>query len=368
MFAALISDTTAEPGPAVAICTSAGQTGCIWIPPPPYLLVPGTLTPRHVNLDDVNLDDLDLDGLDRWPHPGRRQRGWEVARLARLLPRRTGRFRGVDWPLHGPAIVWHGRLWVVHRPPPAPVPGTDIGDLDVLLSRTAADGDRLAALERTVDRIAWRPRRPSVRRALAARTADGSSAETVKRQELRAAVYLVLAERGRPQTHRFGRSWVIGADGRTAAVMPERLSPPLFWRWFCDEVRKAAEASLVGDTYPAEHAGESHAAALTLSTARAEPADLEADPLACLLAKERRQEAAAWWHAALGEATPRQRALLHSLAALIEASPRAEAPARLTLAEAAKRAGMAASTARVHWQRLVRRLRALGQIALAHPG
>ena len=359
MLAAPIPDMTVEPGPEAAIRPSAGQTGCLWIPPPPYLLVPGTFRSRPVNLDDVDLDDLGW-----WQHLKHDRRALEIRR-ARLLPRHTGPFRGVDWPLRGSAVVWFGRPWVVYQPPPAPVPGTEIGDLDILLSRTAPDGDRLAALERTVDRIAWTPRRPSVRRALAARTSDAVSVETAKRQELRAAVYVVLAERQRPQTHRFGRSWVTGPGGRTISVTPAGLPPPLFWRWFCDEVRKAAEASLVGQPYPAEHTAGGDAAVLTLSNTPWEPADWDADPLACLLAKERRQEAAAWWHAALGEATPRQRALLRALAVLLEAAPRAEVPARPTLADAARRTGMAASTARVHWQRLVRRLRAIDQTASA---
>ena len=327
----------------------------VWTPPRLYLLVPGPLCPVCVD-------------LDAWRQP---KQILDFPRMGRSSRRGGSRFRRVDWPLRGPAVVWLGVRWVIHRPAPVqPEAGTPAGDLHLLLTPGLSDAARLAALERTVDRIPWAPRRPSVRRALAARAADAGagSAETVKRQELRAAVYLVLAERKRPQTHRFGRAWVTDVDGRTTPVTPERLPPSLFWRWFCDEVRKAAEASLVGDAYPAERTGGDHAVVLPLSCQLAACPDPDADPLACLLAKERRREAARWWHVALGVATPRQRELLHSLAALAEAHPRLGAPEVSTLADAGKHVGMAPSTARVQWQRLVRRLRAIDEGAPGRAG
>lgn len=193
------------------------------------------------------------------------------------------------------------------------------------------------------------------------------SIDAVKQQELRAAVYLVLAERARPQAHRFGRSWVTGADGRVAEVTPERLPPPLYWRWFCDEVRKAAEASVLGESYPAgASAVRGERVLLGLDELPAACLDIvcpdtSPDPLEALLAGERRREAIACWQMALDEATPRQRELLLALAELDDAPPAgattSDASGVPTLAAAAARLGMAPSTARVQWQRLVQRLR-----------
>ena len=125
------------------------------------------------------------------------------------------------------------------------------------------------------------------------------SVEDIKKRELRAAVYLVLAESARSQRHRFGRSWAAGPDGRPSTILPDRLSPPLYWRWFCDEARKAAEASLVGDPYPTE------APRLDAVTADLDvlPSDSAAgDPLELLLREEREKEAAACWRTAFGQA------------------------------------------------------------------
>jgi hypothetical protein len=197
--------------------------------------------------------------------------------------------------------------------------------------------------------------------------------EAAKRQELSAAVYVVLAERGRPQTHRFGRAWMTGADGQMEAFVPERLPPTLFWRWFCDEVRKAAAASLLGEAYPdgVTRAEKERALPGRLGDEDSLPDRAgtgvahgvvgtdASDPLESVLADERRRQAANWWQVAMGEATPRQRELLRALAELHEAA--GDVPA---LAQAAAHTGMAASTARVQWKRLRDRLRRLGSCAL----
>jgi hypothetical protein len=292
-----------------------------------------------------------------------------------------------------------------------PAEGTPLGDLCLLAAEAHGVGGvdgraQLAALERTVDRIQWYPRNPRVRRALAERVEPPGGGAQAKRRELRAAVYLVLAERGRPQAHRFGRSWLIGDDGRLARVAPDQLEATLFWSWFCDEVRKAAEASLLGEPYPAddaaptEHAGSTtgnaghespssntssagEASAPTRHLKRAPKprlvsigsSDMEAladpspGPLDALLAQERRREAGETWRAAITLASGRQRQILEALARAAagtppeqdgeEGSPPTSAP---SLAEVARQLGIAPSTARVQWKRLVERLRRDGRL------
>jgi hypothetical protein len=399
----------------------------LWTPPPPVLLVPGTLMPVRVELDGWlrPVDELRRAGAHPWWHvapvgvapwsaPATPAPTSDLVVPQVRLPRARGApVRRFHARLRGPAVVWVGTPWVPWTLPdnapnptehPAPIrlpspPEADralsesLADLNVLLAREAGDGARLPALDRTVGRIPWTPRRPTVRRALAERAAATGAGrggvDGVKRQELRAAVYLVLAERAKPQRHRFGRSWATGADGKQAALVPEQLAPPAFWRWFCDEVRKAAEASLLGEPYPGSSGRaedrrvlpgacrlrEEWAASLTAGT------DAAVDPLDLLLAAERRREAEAWWQLAQEEATPRQRQLLRALAdlhAFSEDGGRAGAIASggqggddvPALARAAERVGMAPSTARVQWKRLRDRLRAAyaGPAPVPHGG
>jgi len=242
--------------------------------------------------------------------------------------------------------------------PPTTSPDVDasLGDLQILGPSGGNDAATLAALERIVRRISWIPRDPRVRRALAARAAaDGRGLEVARAAELRAAVYLVLAERGRPQAHRFGRLWPTGPDGRQIEIVPERLPPALFWRWFVDEVRKAAEASVLGLVYPTSRS-ESVLFAADRRVAFDEP-DLDAypgtvpDPLLILLDREHQDEIARSWKGVLDQATSGQRELLRALRDEREQSPAA------TLADAARRVNLAPSTARVQWKRLLQRIR-----------
>jgi hypothetical protein len=203
----------------------------------------------------------------------------------------------------------------------------------------------LADVDRIVDSIAWSPRNPLVRRAIEERAgADGCTVAEVRRRELRAALCLALAERGRPQAHRFGRRWLTDAGGRAAAI-PEHLPPELYERWLADEARKAAEASLLGHAYP----GPRRSPAEPLA---GDPPGGGPDPLFVLLAREEHAERNRRWQELLGEVTPRQRELLgamvEQIATGLEPSPSA----------AAARLGMAESTARVQWKRLVDRHRA----------
>jgi hypothetical protein len=236
------------------------------------------------------------------------------------------------------------------RPGRSPSAATAMGDLRVLLDGAAGPTERLAALDRTVDRIVWLPRSPQVREALRWRAReDACDLAAVKQRELRAAVYLVLAERGRPQTHRFGARWLTDGRGRTLEAVPAELPDELFWRWFADEVRKAAEAALLGRPYPPVP-GETRSRFVGLD-ALEELAGPGPDPLAWLVEREERGEVSARWRELLGSATPGQRALLRAMA---------QEPSRggsVTAADAARRLGLAPSTARVQWKRLVDRLR-----------
>jgi hypothetical protein len=287
------------------------------------------------------------------------------------------------------------RIWLLRRHAPAVLraqaheSGTPLGDLRLLTDSPTDGRDRLAALERTVDRIQWRPRNAAVRRELAASAGSPGGIVGAKRRELRAAVYLVLAERGRPQAHRFGRAWLTSHDGHPAAAVPEQLDDGLYWRWFCDEVRKAAEASLLGEPYPAgegappDQSGTGPPAAVDgrapgrdgsirrlprIRIARLSDTHLESledpspGPAELLIAQERRRESLEAWLAALAAASPRQRDLLRVLAGGAGDGPvgaEHDASASVeSLTEAALRLGIAPSTARVQWKRLVDRLHA----------
>ena len=341
----------------------SGPHAALWTPSSPsapFLYIPGPLKPVRVNLDDWPGWHLDRAPWPGAPSPLPPPTRFRPLPLARVPSQRGARpfVRRAPLP-RGPAVVWVGSPWIVHvPPPPAPTPGTPEGDLHLLLSASASPAERLAALDRTVSRVPWYPRRPAVRHALASRVSAASpSVDDTMRHELRAAIYLVLAERARPQRHRFGRSWATGPDGRAAALLPERLPPPFFWRWFCDEVRKAAEASLVGDPYPCE---TRHPDSVPTDLDTLPSRDEAPDPLDLILRHERAREAAGAWHTALHLATPRQSARLDALSSLAR-TPNGEPS---DLARAAALAGMAPSTARVQWKRLVDRLRAERPITL----
>lgn len=141
--------------------------------------------------------------------------------------------------------------------------------------------------------------------------------------------------------------------------MPEGLPPALFWRWFVDEVRKAAEASVLGLTYPTGRAEWTWSAmdrcvAIDDAGLDALPGPLP-DPLLVVLDRERRDEVAQRWKDVLDRATPGQRALLRALRDEQEGSPAA------ALASAARRINLAPSTARVQWKRLLQRVRSGGR-------
>jgi hypothetical protein len=247
----------------------------------------------------------------------------------------------------GPWLRAESGLWL-----PVWVALPPLDDLALLTDLVrAGDRERLAALDRVIAGIAWVPRNRHVRRALEERAlGDGCPVADVKQQELRAGVYLALAERGRPQPHRFGRAWLTDERGRALEVVPARLPPDLFRRWLADEARKAAEASLLGRAYPVT--GWAPLAEAWDEAALDRLPGGGPDPLLLLVRREERAEAVDRWRELVGRATPRQRDLLGALADDVDAG------AEANLAAVARRLGMAASTARVQWKRLVDRVNA----------
>lgn len=269
-------------------------------------------------------------------------------------------------------------LPALDRMPALPRPGTVLGDLRLLASALNHDSGVLVALDRVVDRIRWFPRNPEVRRALRTRAAsEGRTVEQVKRQELRAAIYLALGERGNPQIHRFGSRWLTDKHGHQLPFVPERLPVSLFWRWFQDEVRKIAESSLDDDSYagsnptPSVHLPNPKlplGAVVASGDRITESATIDAildgrlptelpladrDPVEVLIVDEERREVARRWSAVLARATPRQREILRCLVD----GDGGNQPGML--ADVARTLGVAPSTVRVQWKRLVDRMRSV---------
>jgi DNA-binding CsgD family transcriptional regulator len=232
-----------------------------------------------------------------------------------------------------------------------PPPGSLYADFELLDDREADPDDRLAAVRRMADRMKWYPRKQAVRRALADQAAaEETSVAQIRHRELCAAVLLVLDQQHRPQTHRVGKDWITGDDGRKAAVALIQLSMDLFWTWLYREVPKAAEASLLGLPYPPANndpmdlVKDGVRLCLSLEAGSHEPAVPDGDPLVALLEAERRAEHWARLLPALQVATPRQIQLLGLLGS------------GLSEAEAARRLKIKPGTARSQLGRLRRRV------------
>jgi DNA-binding CsgD family transcriptional regulator len=232
-----------------------------------------------------------------------------------------------------------------------PPPGSFYADFDLLEDTSAKPEERLAAVQRMADRIEWYPRKRAVQRALAQQaTAEQTSVAQICHRELCAAVLLVLDDKDYPKTHRFGKDWVTGEDGRKVAVAPTELPMDFFWDWFFTEVPKAAEASILGRPYPPVtgdamvRAKDGVPLCQSLNVGRHDPTDADGDPLLALLETERRAEEHSRLLAALQVASPRQRQLLALLAA------------GFTEAEAARRLGIKPATARAQLARLRRKV------------
>jgi DNA-binding CsgD family transcriptional regulator len=256
-----------------------------------------------------------------------------------------------------PQINLRDWLPAIHLPPPPP-PGTLLGDLLIVQWERSYDAQKVAALDRLVSRIGWRPR-GAVRAALNLQAQIQSRPiALVVRNELRAGLLLALAEQDRPQRHRFGRQWVADEDGRVEEFVPTDLPLDLFWRWLKDETCKAATAALLGLPYPGLGAGD----ALTRVCAMAsleKPDPHAVDPFAVIVAIDHRpQTMVVALNGLITVATPRQRDLLEALALELQTNPGA------TFADAARRLKLSPSTARVQRHKLLKKLGLDGQTTL----
>lgn len=254
-----------------------------------------------------------------------------------------------DWPaVLGPELSGFGdQFWEAVAPPPVPswlAPGSADADLFLLLPGESEPEEQLAALERMVDRVQWVPRGAAWSALCARAQEEETSPAEIKRRELRAAVLLVLGAVEKPQYHRFGSQWIVGASGRKELVRPYYdFDLDLLWEWFLDEVPKAAEAALLERPYPAtgdplEPNRDRSGRVISIESDRL--VDPAGDPLLLLLDWERQSHDAARLRAALQLATPRQLELL----TLIHDG---DSPT-----EAGRRLGMAPGTVRTQLYRL----------------
>ena len=224
-------------------------------------------------------------------------------------------------------------------------PGTPDGDLFLLMRGDADPAQQLAALGRMANRVPWVPR-PAAWNALVKRARrESTSVDTIKRQELQAAIVIVLGAVDQPHYYRFGREWLKGDDGHKVAVTPLHLELDRIWEWFYNEVRKAAEAALLEVPYPhvtrdVFHRKGSDGQRVCLPFDQVLLPEPTNDPLILLLDRERRTEDEERLLAVLKRASPGQRQLL---ALIAEGN---------TEAAAAQILGIAPSTARVQLYRL----------------
>lgn len=166
-----------------------------------------------------------------------------------------------------------------------PERGTLFADLLLLGEANIDPEEQAAAVDRMADRISWYPRKASVQRALADQARrEETSIEAIRHRELCAAVILVFGDKRRATVHRFGPEWVTDDHGHKAAVSPTNLPMEYFRAWLWREVRKAAEASVLGHPYPhikgdaMDRTKDSIWLCCSLEAAKLDPGDSESDP------------------------------------------------------------------------------------------
>jgi len=124
------------------------------------------------------------------------------------------------------------------------------------------------------------------------------------RDEVQAAMVLVVGSDDQPQAIRFGPRWITGDDGKIELWVPNNFPMDWYHRWFTQAVVRAVERSVTDrpDRLPTG-VGRS---------ADDNPADV--DPLALLVAKSDHSEACRRLAAVLDVATPRQTDILRLMA------------------------------------------------------
>jgi hypothetical protein len=95
----------------------------------------------------------------------------------------------------------------------------------------------------------WGPYEPGAWRELR-RIVDtsGESWAAVLHQHRKTALFEALRDVDKPQTHRWGRRWEKGPDGKKAKSSPWDHSAGLAMRWLRKEVRNRIEAALIEDS------------------------------------------------------------------------------------------------------------------------
>ena len=235
-----------------------------------------------------------------------------------------------------PLSAWLAELWtseMLRVPsiwdwpvalPPELVPGSPEGDFLFIQDVRADQDERLAALRRVAGRMAWVGFRPGIRPALLRHAQERKvSASRVLREELVAAMVLVLGSDSLPQTVRLGADWVTDEQGKVIAFPPEQLDVWSYRDWFTAAVVRTVRRSLldrpdvlpVGQGRPIE---EREGRVVPLADAVGEEDDLlgpEADdPLTLLVVESDHGEVCRRLAAVLELATPCQRQILGLLA------------------------------------------------------
>ena len=212
--------------------------------------------------------------------------------------------------------------WSSIQLPPELVPGSFDGDFLLLDDPHVDESVRLAALDRMADRFRWVGGRERVKTALARRARErGVQPSGLLRDELRAALLLVLGTSGQPQTIRFGSEWVKDERGKIAPVAPEELEVDWYYRWFGISVARAVERSLLErpDRVPTLEVREverfeRRLAPLPEGWAEERPSPPADDPLVLLVERDEHDDVRRRLAACLDVATPKQRHILALLA------------------------------------------------------
>jgi len=188
-------------------------------------------------------------------------------------------------------------------------PGNPFVDMNIILHQKYSEGERAAALERTVKHISqrWNTPNPVIKDALDRCALDQrAKVGTIKREKLQAALMLALGERRQAQAHRFGRDWLTDEDGKKILVVPENLGVCFYWRWLVDRTIRIAEEDLLMD-YPTSSLPLEEDDSPILEANFCETA---ADPLQIVIEHEQRQADRECVRTLFDLATPRQKELL----------------------------------------------------------
>jgi len=178
------------------------------------------------------------------------------------------------------------------------LPDSPMRLVDTLHDVDASDQEKLRAAEQLARRIRWRPTGRAHAGLLEYANDRDVSPETAKREMLQAAVFFAFSRGEEPQYVRYGRRWLKSGSGQRALIVPfEDLPVDLYMGWIWNQIRVAAEASVLDEPYPASGRDIlSHPEKLKVPRPASddeepiEIADSSADPLESLLIAEQASE------------------------------------------------------------------------------